>query len=115
MGQRRWEVLNPTISRVNRKAQGIVPSQYGSNQFASQAGTYGFGMPRLQTYEAEAGELPFEDIKRSNTIIPSQAGWNRGDSQRGMNSFGAPRDVKGKHLKRIWEIEFPEEAEAPAM
>lgn len=27
-----------------------------------------------------------------------------------MTSFGMPRDVKGKHLKRIWELEFPEEA-----
>jgi hypothetical protein len=25
--------------------------------------------------------------------------------------FGTPRDVKGKHLKRIWELEYPEEAE----
>lgn len=29
-----------------------------------------------------------------------------------MTGFGAPRDVKGKHLKRIWELEYPEEAEA---
>jgi hypothetical protein len=28
-----------------------------------------------------------------------------------MTGFGTPRDVKGKHLKRIWELEFPEEAE----
>lgn len=27
-----------------------------------------------------------------------------------MTSFGMPRDVKGKHLKRIWELEFPDEA-----
>lgn len=27
-----------------------------------------------------------------------------------MTGFGCPRDVKGKHLKRIWELEFPEEA-----
>ncbi|VDK62996.1 unnamed protein product [Cylicostephanus goldi] len=26
-----------------------------------------------------------------------------------MTGFGTPRDVKGKHLKRIWELEFPEE------
>ena len=26
-------------------------------------------------------------------------------------SFGSIRDVKGKHLKRIWELEYPEEAE----
>lgn len=30
--------------------------------------------------------------------------------QKGMTGFGMPRDVKGKHLKRIWELEFPEEA-----
>ncbi|KAK5973019.1 hypothetical protein GCK32_014238, partial [Trichostrongylus colubriformis] len=29
---------------------------------------------------------------------------------KGMTGFGMPRDVKGKHLKRIWELEFPEEA-----
>ena len=27
-----------------------------------------------------------------------------------MTGFGTPRDVKGKHLKRIWELEFPDEA-----
>lgn len=27
---------------------------------------------------------------------------------KGMTGFGCPRDVKGKHLKRIWELEFPE-------
>lgn len=42
----------------------------------------GFGTIRNTTYEAEAGELPYEDMKKSETIIPSQAGWNRGDSQR---------------------------------
>lgn len=42
----------------------------------------GFGTPRNTTYEAEAGELPYEDMKKSETVIPSQAGWNRGDSQK---------------------------------
>lgn len=42
----------------------------------------GFGTIRNTTYEAEAGELPYEDMKKSETIIPSQAGWNRGDSQK---------------------------------
>lgn len=27
-----------------------------------------------------------------------------------MTGFGTPRDVRGKHLKRLWELEFPEEA-----
>jgi hypothetical protein len=110
-GQPRWEVLNPLISRQEQVGQGIVPSQMGSNQYASQQGMTGFGMPRDVTYWSEAGELPYEDIKKSETIIPSQAGWNKGDSQKGMTGFGAPRDVKGKHLKRIWELEYPEEAD----
>ncbi|KAI6243306.1 (pine wood nematode) hypothetical protein [Aphelenchoides fujianensis] len=110
-GQPRWEVLDPSISWQNRKSQGMVRLQSGTNRFASQAGMTGFGTPRNTTYEAEAGELPYEDMKKSESIIRSQAGWNRGDSQKGMTSFGAPRDVRGKHLKRIWEIEYPEEAE----
>lgn len=84
-----------------------------------------FSTPRNTTYEAEAGELPYDDMKKSEAIIPSQAhfcgsfwrfpplkaGWNKGDSQKLMTGFGTPRDVKGKHLKRIWELEYPEEAE----
>lgn len=35
---RRWEVLGSSISKQQRKSQGIVPSQMGSNQFASQEG-----------------------------------------------------------------------------
>ena len=60
------------------------------------------------------------NTKLLQAIIQSQAGWNKGDSQKvislmntkiiitllhqGMTGFGAPRDVKGKHLKRIWEL-----------
>lgn len=89
----------------------MVRLQSGTNRFASQAGMIGFGTPRNTTYEAEAGELPYEDMKKSESMIPSQAGWNKGDSQKLMTGFGTPRDVKGKHLKRIWELEYPEEAE----
>uniref|UniRef100_A0A1I7Z938 Calponin-homology (CH) domain-containing protein n=1 Tax=Steinernema glaseri TaxID=37863 RepID=A0A1I7Z938_9BILA len=111
-GQPRWEVLDPSISWQNRKSQGMVRLQSGTNRFASQAGMTKFGTPRNNTYEAEGGELPYEEMMKSEGIIPSQAGWNKGDSQKRMTSFGAPRDVKGKHLKRIWELEYPEEAEA---
>jgi hypothetical protein len=112
-GQGRWECLGWDISHQEQIGQGMVPSQMGSNMFASQKGMTGFGVPRNNTYEAEAGEIGFDEYLRSQMIIPSQAGWNRGDSQKKMTSFGAPRDVKGKHLKRIWELEYPEEAEAP--
>jgi hypothetical protein len=43
----------------------------------------GFGTIRNTTYEAEAGELPYEDMKKSESIIRAQAGWNKGDSQKG--------------------------------
>jgi len=110
-GQPRWECLHYSISRQNKNSHGIIRAQMGSNQFASQQGMTGFGAPRDVKYYAEGGELPYEDMQISETIIPSQAGWNKGDSQKGTTSFGAPRDVKGKHLKRLWEIEYPEEAE----
>ena len=67
-------------------------------RFASQQGMIGFGTIRNTTYLAEAGELPYEDMKKSEAIIPSQAGWNKGDSQKRMTSFGAPRDVKGMQI-----------------
>jgi hypothetical protein len=51
----------------------------------------------------------FVKINCSSIPISYQAGWNKGDSQKMMTGFGTPRDVKGKHLKRIWELEYPEE------
>jgi hypothetical protein len=109
MGAFRLETMNPLTSRQRQEGQGLIPSQMGSNQFASQVGMTGFGTPRDVTYIAEGGELPFEELKMSETIIRSQAGWNKGDSQKGYTGFGTPRDVKGKHLKRLWELEYPEE------
>lgn len=113
-GQPRWECLNPLISHQSRESHGQVRYQMGSNLYASQQGMTGFGTPRdvKKTAEAEGYDIPLEEQLKSETIIRSQAGWNRGDSQKGMTGFGAPRDVKGKHLKRLWELEYPEEAEA---
>ena len=37
-GHPRWEVLASSISKQQRKSQGMVPAQMGSNQFASQEG-----------------------------------------------------------------------------
>ncbi|MCP9260214.1 hypothetical protein DINM_003387 [Dirofilaria immitis] len=62
-----------------RQTDGLVPLQSGTNQFDSQKGKTGFGMP-------------------CNTAL-----------NRGMTGFGTPRDVRGKHLKRLWELEFPED------
>lgn len=119
MGAFRWETLNPVnpgLDRQERISQGMIPYQMGSNLYDSQAGMWVFGMPRdvKRTTEVDC-ELAPEDIGKSETIIRAQAGWNKGDSQKLYTSFGAPRDTKGKHIKRLWELEFPEEAEAPKL
>lgn len=111
---KRLETMNPMLSHTSRKSHGQVRYQMGSNLYDSQKGKTSFGMPRdvRKWADSEGQDLTYEDTKKSETVIPSQAGWNRGDSQKGTSGFGASRDVKGKHLKRIWEVEFPEEAEA---
>uniref|UniRef100_A0A0K0FI30 Calponin-homology (CH) domain-containing protein n=1 Tax=Strongyloides venezuelensis TaxID=75913 RepID=A0A0K0FI30_STRVS len=56
------------------------------------------------------GKFTLAQLRQTDAIVPLQYGTNQFDSQRGMTGFGTPRDVKGKHLKRIWELEFPDEA-----
>ncbi|KAK0423913.1 hypothetical protein QR680_008402 [Steinernema hermaphroditum] len=56
------------------------------------------------------GKFTLGQLRQTDGIVPLQSGTNQFDSQKGMTGFGMPRDVKGKHLKRIWELEFPEEA-----
>jgi hypothetical protein len=119
-GQGRWETLNPVspgLDRQERIGQGLIPGQMGSNQYDSQKGMWIFGMSRdvKKGGDAVGQELPLEAIAESEKIIIKQAGWNKGDSQKLMTSIGASRDVKGKHIKRLWELEFPEEAEAPRL
>lgn len=113
-GATRLETMNPMLSHQNRKSQGQVSYQMGSNLYASQKGMTSFGMSRdvRKWADSEGCDLTYEDMKKSETVIPSQAGWNKGDSQKGTSGFGASRDVKGKHLKRLWELEYPEEAQA---
>jgi hypothetical protein len=52
-----------------------------------------------------------EQLRASDGIVRLQSGTNQFASQKLMTGFGTPRDVKGKHLKRIWELEFPEEVD----
>jgi hypothetical protein len=56
-----------------------------------------------------SGKFTLAQLRVTDGIVPLQSGTNQFDSQRGMTGFGMPRDVKGKHLKRIWELEFPDE------
>ncbi|KAK0423912.1 hypothetical protein QR680_008402 [Steinernema hermaphroditum] len=97
-----------------RQTDGIVPLQSGTNQFDSQKGKTGFGMPRnTQTnvdFSDQGKRWTMEELKTGDNFVRLQSGTNKYESQKGMTGFGMPRDVKGKHLKRIWELEFPEEA-----
>ncbi|VDK85537.1 unnamed protein product [Litomosoides sigmodontis] len=96
-----------------RQTDGLVPLQSGTNQFDSQKGKTGFGMPRntaLNVQFADSGKKwTIKQLRATDSIIRLQSGTNKCDSQRGMTGFGTPRDVRGKHLKRLWELEFPEE------
>ncbi|VDN36379.1 unnamed protein product [Gongylonema pulchrum] len=71
-------------------------------------------MPRntaLNVQFADNGKKwTIEQLRATDSIIRLQSGTNKCDSQKGMTGFGTPRDVRGKHLKRLWELEFPEEA-----
>uniref|UniRef100_A0A915PRC7 Calponin family repeat-containing domain protein n=1 Tax=Setaria digitata TaxID=48799 RepID=A0A915PRC7_9BILA len=104
-----------------RQTDGLVPLQSGTNQFDSQKGKTGFGMPRntaLNVQFADNGKKwTIDQLRATDSIIRLQSGTNKCDSQRGMTGFGTPRDVRGKHLKRLWELEFPEESmeEIPAV
>ncbi|CAI4222191.1 unnamed protein product [Auanema sp. JU1783] len=100
--------------RQLRQSDAIVPLQSGTNQFDSQRGKTGFGMPRnTQTavqFADDGKRWSIDQLRQSDSIVRLQSGTNQYESQKGMTGFGMPRDVKGKHLKRIWELEFPEEA-----
>uniref|UniRef100_A0A183BUZ1 Calponin-homology (CH) domain-containing protein n=1 Tax=Globodera pallida TaxID=36090 RepID=A0A183BUZ1_GLOPA len=116
-----------------------IPLQMGTNKFASQKGMTGFGTNRRETTKmldtSHPGKTGFGTPRNTQTRVEFadydsnrrrwcvlsplgmpdtevrlQSGTNKFDSQKLMTNFGTPRDVKGKHLKRIWELEFPEEA-----
>ncbi|KJH50569.1 calponin family repeat-containing domain protein [Dictyocaulus viviparus] len=99
--------------RQLRQTDAIVPLQSGTNQFDSQRGKTGFGMPRNTQTAVEFADngkrWSIEQLRGSDSIVRLQSGTNQFESQKGMTGFGMPRDVKGKHLKRIWELEFPDE------
>ncbi|PAV59810.1 hypothetical protein WR25_08021 [Diploscapter pachys] len=100
--------------RQLRQSDAIVPLQSGTNAFDSQRGKTGFGMPRntqtkVELYDDEK-RWTIDQFRSRDSIVRLQSGSNQFESQKGMTGFGTPRDVKGKHLKRIWELEFPEEA-----
>ncbi|CAD6194721.1 unnamed protein product [Caenorhabditis auriculariae] len=104
-----------SIEEQKHLSDAIVRLQSGTNQYESQKGKTGFGMPRNTQTKVDFSDgdkrwTVADQHPSSDGIVRLQSGTNQYESQKGMTSFGAPRDVKGKHLKRIWELEFPEEA-----
>ncbi|CAK5085527.1 unnamed protein product [Meloidogyne enterolobii] len=84
-------------------------SQAYGNDRRTQSGK--FTLAQLRATEGAKLKIFFnQKNKKIKGICPLQNGTNQFDSQKLMTGFGTPRDVKGKHLKRIWELEFPEEA-----
>ncbi|VDN51267.1 unnamed protein product, partial [Dracunculus medinensis] len=124
-GERRTRNGKFTLRQL-RQTDGIVPLQSGTNQFDSQKvliffaffeylhGKTGFGMPRNTStniqFTDKGKKWTIEQLRATDSVVRLQSGTNQFESQKGMTGFGMPRDVKGKHLKRIWELEFPEEA-----
>jgi hypothetical protein len=111
-GQRRTRNGRWTLAQL-RQTDGIVPLQSGTNKFDSQKGKTAFGAPRntqvAVNFSDDGKHFKVEGQQQNDTLIRLQSGTNKFESQKGMTSFGQPRDIKGKHLKRIWELEFPEE------
>ncbi|CAB3408092.1 unnamed protein product [Caenorhabditis bovis] len=100
-----------TIEQQKQYSDAIVRLQSGTNQFDSQKGKTGFGMPRNTQTKIEFADHDGPlNTNPNDTFVRLQSGTNMFESQKGMTGFGTPRDVKGKHLKRIWELEFPEES-----
>uniref|UniRef100_A0AC35FJQ3 Uncharacterized protein n=1 Tax=Panagrolaimus sp. PS1159 TaxID=55785 RepID=A0AC35FJQ3_9BILA len=111
-GERRTRNGRWTLAQL-RQTDGIVPLQSGTNKFDSQKGKTAFGAPRntqvAVNFSDDGKHFKVEGQQQNDTLIRLQSGTNKFESQKKMTSFGSPRDVKGKHLKRIWELEFPEE------
>ncbi|KAI6241267.1 hypothetical protein M3Y99_00351600 [Aphelenchoides fujianensis] len=102
--QRRTKSGKFTMAQL-RQTDGLVPLQ----------DVTGFGMPRNTKTKVEFADdnkrYRVEELTTRDNLIRLQSGTNRFESQKKMTSFGTPRDVKGKHLKRIWELEFPDEVD----
>jgi hypothetical protein len=72
----------------------------------------GVGGGPWQEYRGEhRSRFSIGQLRQSDGIIPLQYGTNRFASQKNMTGFGTPRDVNGKHLHRIWDDFYTDEAE----
>lgn len=93
--------FSPNIKEVtDEKKLGLLRTaqwaQTGTNEFASQRGMTGFGVPRdvLNKTKGTGGvttELPEEKVRATDGIVRLQSGTNKLASQQGMTGFGMPR------------------------
>ncbi|KAK5975986.1 hypothetical protein GCK32_011336 [Trichostrongylus colubriformis] len=76
--------------RQLRQTDAIVPLQSGTNQFDSQRGKTGFGMPRNTQTPVEFADngkrWTIEQLRSNDTIVRLQSGTNQFDSQKVNNS-----------------------------
>jgi hypothetical protein len=95
------KTFSPNIKEViDDKKLGLIRTshrqQSGTNEYASQRGMTGFGVPRdvLSKTKGTGGitaEMPEEKLRATDGIVPLQSGTNKLASQRGMTGFGMPR------------------------
>jgi len=69
------------------------------------------GGPYQELRGSHRSRFNVAQLRQSDGIIPLQYGTNRFASQKGMTGFGSPRDVNGKHLHRVWDDFYTDEAE----
>lgn len=69
------------------------------------------GAPYSECHGSHRSRFNMSQLRQSDGIIPLQYGTNRFASQKGMTGFGSPRDVNGKHLHRVWDDLYNDEAD----
>jgi hypothetical protein len=69
------------------------------------------GGPYQEMRGSHRSRFNVAQLRQSDGIIPLQYGTNRFASQKGMTGMGTPRDVNGKHLHRVWDDFYTDEAE----
>ncbi|KRX20758.1 Calponin -like protein OV9M [Trichinella nelsoni] len=107
------EKITSPQSKLNRSKPSNTESPDNVNKPAPTTKTLplGTGSAELQNDEKPAPKVnnkvppkrwTFQQLKATDGLIPLQYGTNKFDSQKGMGGFGSPRDVRGKHIHRLW-------------
>jgi len=117
--------FSPAAPQHGGQQQGGQPGQQQGQQGQQGQQAYGYQPPHVPEFKvAGVGGAPYSEchgshrsrfnlaqLRQSDGIIPLQYGTNRFASQKGMTGFGSPRDVNGKHLHRVWDDLYNDEAD----